>query len=501
MSTTPPAHDLRDDLRLLVNSHYPIIVAETAEEERLEGMLAAIAGEITVPLLVWSVTTGLCRPGIPGAIYGTDDPEKALANLALMHGDGIYLLKDFTRYLQQDKVLRRLRELAADFRGARRAIVLAAPSVEIPHEIEADVIHFHLALPDAAAMLPVVQEILAEVGKQTPLKIDLDQFVPRQAARNLCGLTLEEARRTLRKCLLDTRRADAATLAAVLETKRASLPQDGLLEFVKTDIKFADVAGLASLRDWLCKRRGALTAEGQKFGLEPPKGLLITGVQGCGKSLCAKAVAGEWELQLARFDAGALYDKYVGESEKRLKKTLELAENLAPVVLWIDEIEKAFASGSGSADSDAGLSQRLLGTFLTWLQDRPGGVFIAATSNDISRLPPELLRKGRFDEIFFVDLPDEASRADLFRIHLKRRGREAGQFDLAALAKVSEGFSGAEIEQAIVAGLYTAFSKKLPLSTDILAAEITHTRPLSVTRREDIQALRAWAAERAVAAN
>jgi hypothetical protein len=501
MNAAPPAHDLRDDLRLLVNSRHPLIAAETAEEDRLEGMLAAIAGELNVPLLVWSVTTGLCRRDNPGAIYGTDDPEKALANLAAMHGDGIYLLKDFTRYLQQDKVLRRLRELAAEFRGARRAIVLCSPSLEIPQEIETDVVLFHLALPDTATLLPVVQETIAEAGKEAPLKIDLDPAGLRQLAGNLCGLTLEEARRALRKCLLEHRRIDVTTLAAALEAKRASIPQGGLLEFVKSDASFADVAGLATLRDWLTKRRGALTPEGQKFGLEPPKGLLITGVQGCGKSLCAKAVAGEWQLQLARFDAGALYDKFVGESEKRLRKTLELAENLAPVVLWIDEVEKAFASSAGGSEADAGLSQRLLGTFLTWLQDRPGGVFITATSNDISRLPPELLRKGRFDEIFFVDLPDAAARADLFRIHLKRRGREAGQFDLAALAAVCDGFSGAEVEQVIVAGLYTAFSKKIPLSTQVLSAEIAATRPLSVTRREDIESLRAWARERAVPAN
>ena len=501
MNSALPGHDLRDDLRLLVNSRYPLIAAETAEEDRLEEMLAAIAGELSVPLLVWSITTGLCRRGMPGAIYGTDDPEKALANVAAMRGDGIYLLKDFTRYLQQDKVLRRLRELVADFRGARRAIVMCSPSLEIPHEIETDVVQFHLTLPDATALLPVVQEVIADEGKQGPLKIDLDPAGMHQLAQNLCGLTLEEARRTLRKCLMDHRRVDATTVAAVLEAKRASLPQDGLLEFVKTDASFADVAGLASLRDWLVKRRGALTPEGQTFGLEPPKGLLITGVQGCGKSLCAKAVAGEWQMQLARFDAAALYDKYVGESEKRLKKTLELAEKLAPVVLWMDEIEKAFASASAGSDADAGLSQRILGTFLTWLQDRPGGVFITATSNDISRLPPELLRKGRFDEIFFVDLPDASARADLFRIHLKRRGREAGQFDLASLAAASVGFSGAEIEQVIVAGLYTAFSKKLPLSTQILAAEITATRPLSVTRREDIDNLREWARERTVPAN
>ena len=255
------------------------------------------------------------------------------------------------------------------------------------------------------------------------------------------------------------------------------------------------------MKEWLHKRRGALTPEGKRFGLEPPKGILITGVQGCGKSLCAKAVAGEWSLQLARLDAGSLYDKYIGESEKRLRKALELAEQLAPIVMWLDEIEKGFAATSSSADVDAGLTQRILATFLTWLQDRQSGVFLVATSNNISALPPELLRKGRFDEIFFVDLPDADGRAELFRIHLKRRGHDAALFDLAALAAASEGFSGAEVEQVIVSGLYSAFSAQKPLSTEVLSAECASTRPLSVTRAEDIAALRSWASTRAVPAN
>jgi SpoVK/Ycf46/Vps4 family AAA+-type ATPase len=255
------------------------------------------------------------------------------------------------------------------------------------------------------------------------------------------------------------------------------------------------------LKEWLRKRRGALSAEGQKFGLEPPKGVLITGVQGCGKSLCAKAVAGEWNLQLARFDAGSLYDKFIGESEKRLRKSLEIAEKLAPLVLWIDEMEKGFAASGSSADVDAGLTQRILATFLTWLQDRKPGVFLVATSNNINALPPELLRKGRFDEIFFVDLPDADARAELFKIHLKKRGRDPAGFDLAAVASASEGFSGAEVEQAIVSALYTAFSKQAQLSTEILVAECHATRPLSVTRREEVDRLRDWARERAVPAN
>jgi SpoVK/Ycf46/Vps4 family AAA+-type ATPase len=244
-----------------------------------------------------------------------------------------------------------------------------------------------------------------------------------------------------------------------------------------------------------------LTLEGQKFGLQLPKGILITGVQGCGKSLAARAVAGEWGYELARLDAGALYDKYVGESEKKLRKALDLAQKMAPMVLWIDEIEKAFASAGSSGDADAGLSQRLLATLLTWMQDREGGVFLAATSNNITALPPEMLRKGRFDEIFFVDLPSSETRKALFALHLKKRGRDATAFDLAALSAATEGFSGAEIEQSIVSALYTAFEQKTQLTTQILLGEIRGTQPLSVTRAEDIQSIRDWAKTRAAPAD
>src|ERR1700692_1175500 len=255
--------------------------------------------------------------------------------------------------------------------------------------------------------------------------------------------------RTLRMCILSRGRADAGLLDDVLDAKRQALRSDGLIETVRRDTSFVDVAGLKRLREWIAKRKSALTQEGQKFGLVPPKGILITGVQGCGKSLAAKAIAGEWGFELARLDAGALYDKFIGESEKRLRKALDLAQKMAPLVLWIDEIEKAFASAGSSGDADAGLSQRLLAALLTWMQDRESGVFLAATSNNISALPPEMLRKGRFDEIFFVDLPNLAVRAALFALHLKKRGRDATTFDLQKLSAASDGFSGAEIEQAI----------------------------------------------------
>ncbi len=498
MSTAP---DKRDELRLLVNSRHPIISVETSEEKRIEDLLCDVAAELDIPFFTWTVTQGLLRKGTDQAMYETEDPEKMLGNMAKMRGDGIYLLKDFARYLDQDRLLRRLRELAASFREAKRSIVLSAPVLKLPAELDDDAVPFRIELPDDVLLLKVVQATIAEFGMQARIKVELDQAGLKQVAQNLSGLTMDEARRTLAKCILERNKVDARTVSDVLEAKRGALRQEGTLTYLKAEASFADVAGLHNLKEWLRKRRGALSAEGQKFGLEPPKGVLITGVQGCGKSLCAKAVAGEWSLQLARFDAGSLYDKFIGESEKRLRKSLEIAEKLAPLVLWIDEMEKGFAASGSSADVDAGLTQRILATFLTWLQDRKPGVFLVATSNNINALPPELLRKGRFDEIFFVDLPDAEARAELFKIHLKKRGRDPASFDLAAVASASEGFSGAEVEQAIVSALYTAFSKQAQLSTEILVAECHATRPLSVPRREEVERLRGWARERAVPAN
>jgi hypothetical protein len=497
----PVAHlNKHDELRLLVNSHHPIITVETPEEERAEQMLFDIANELTVPLFTWSVTTGLAKMrGAP--IYNSDSPEQALANLTLIQGDAIFLLKDFARYCDNDRVCRRLREIAEKFRAERRSIVITAAALQLPPDLRADSVPFQLGLPGVDELLPGVKSVLAELNRTQQIPIALDAAGIGQLAQNLVGLPQEEALRALRMCILARRRVDAGLLDAVLDAKRDALRSDGLLETVRRDASFADVAGLRRLRDWIAKRKSALTPEGRRFGLEPPKGILITGVQGCGKSLAARSVAGEWGYELARLDAGALYDKFVGESEKKLQKALELAQKLSPMVLWIDEIEKAFASAGSSGDADAGLSQRLLATLLTWMQEREGGVFLAATSNNITVLPPEMLRKGRFDEIFFVDLPSLEVRIALFALHLKKRGRDVATFDVPKLSAASDGFSGAEIEQAIVAGLYTAFAQKQQLNTDILLGEIRGTQPLSVTRAEDIQSIRDWAKTRAVPAD
>ena len=496
----PQRPNKHDELRLLINSRHPIITTETTEEERLEGLLMDVATELGVPLYQWSVTTGLAKAhGAP--LYNSNSPEQAVANIALIQGDGIFLLKDFARYCDNDKICRRLRDLAEKFRTVRRSIVLTAAKMELPAELEGDAVPFQLGLPEAEDLLPGVKQVLAELNREQQIPVSLDAPAMTELAHHLVGLPEEEALRALRKSVLARGKADTGLLDTVLETKREALKTEGLLETVRRDRSFADVAGLRRLRDWVAKRKGALTPEGRRFGLVPPKGVLITGVQGCGKSLAARAVAGEWGFELARLDAGALYDKYVGESERRLHKALVLAQKLAPLVLWIDEIEKAFASAGSSGDADAGLSQRLLATLLTWMQDRESGVFLAATSNNIRVLPPEMLRKGRFDEIFFVDLPNAEVRAALFALHLSKRGRDAGGFDLAKLAAASAGFSGAEIEQVIVAGLYTAFNARQPLHTGIVLAEIQGTQPLSVTRAEEVESIREWAKTRAVPAD
>jgi AAA+ superfamily predicted ATPase len=490
----------RGELALLINSRNPIITVESSEEQRFSALVQRVAEELGVPLYVWSVTTGIGRIG--GApLYNTDQPEQALANIGTIQGDGIFLLKDFGRYCDNDRISRRLRDLADGFRTARRSIVILGASIALPPELDADAVAFQLGLPSVDELTTGVKATLAELNRTQGIANSLDVAGLGQVAKNLAGLPEDDALRVLRQCVMARGKADVSLLDAVLEAKRQAMHTDGLLETIKRDASFADVAGLGKLRDWIGKRKSALTPEGQRFGLVPPKGVLITGVQGCGKSLAARAVAGEWGYELARLDAGALYDKYVGESEKRLKKALDVAQKISPVVLWIDEIEKAFASAGSSGDADAGLSQRLLATLLTWMQDRESGVFLAATSNNITILPPEMLRKGRFDEIFFVDLPNVASRTALFALHIRKRGREAAGFDLPKLAAASDGFSGAEIEQVIVAGLYTAFSQKQQLTTEILIAEIQATQPLSVTRAEEITEIRNWAKSRAVAAD
>ncbi|MFL5500376.1 MAG: AAA family ATPase [Gemmatimonadaceae bacterium] len=342
----------------------------------------------------------------------------------------------------------------------------------------------------------VVQHLHQRINVRTELTADdLERLI---AA--LQGLTLVEAEHVLTRVIVDDGVLNAQDIAQVVAAKYADMKAVGLLEFCPVDVTLDDIADLKSLKAWLATRRAVVSAPGRAAaaGLPFPRGMLLVGVPGCGKSMCAKAVAADWKMPLLRLDTSGIYDKFVGESEKRFLSAIHAAERAAPAVLWIDEIEKAFA---GSSDNDGGVSTRILGTFLSWLQERRGDVFVVATANDVGRLPPELVRKGRFDEIFFVDLPDAEVRESIFKLHLQRRKQSIEAFDMPALSRAADGFSGAEIEQVVVSALYRVFAAGGTLRMEDLTAEIARTRPLSATMQERIQALRDWSTGRTASAH
>ncbi|HJU38706.1 MAG TPA: AAA family ATPase, partial [Tahibacter sp.] len=390
-----------------------------------------------------------------------------------------------------------LREIVQRQGTAAHTIVLVAPKLEIPDELAPYVTRFSLRLPDAHAIAQIVREEARGYTQETGRRVEVDADAARAIVRNLVGLSASDARQIARQLIWRDGALAASDLPDLARAKFELLNRDGLLHFEYHTAQFADVAGVARLKRWIAQRRGAFVGAKSAAGLDPPKGVLLLGVQGCGKSLAAKAIAGGFGVPLARLDFGSLYNKFHGETERNLRGALKNAELLAPCVLWIDEIEKGLAQGA----SDDGVSRRVLGYLLTWMAERKASVFLVATANQVHELPAELLRKGRFDEIFFVDLPGGDTRAEIFRLHLARRSLDKFGFDTAALAAASDGFSGAEIEQAIVASLYAAAAESRDLSIDDLLAEIRQTRPLSVLMAEQVDALRDWARERTVPAD
>ena len=488
------------DLALMIQSRYPFIAVETSEEDRLETTLSQVAADLRVPFFVWTVTNGLHRYGVPNGIYDSQQPLRALGNVAAMTGEAIFLMKDLHRYLAEPAVARKCLDLAPAFGHDRRVIVMSAARVELPPELVPLTARLTLALPGPDELKSVVKRVVADCSRERPVSMalapsDLDRLVDR-----LRGFTLFEAERAITQAIVRDNTLDARDIDFIVELKKEMLRKDGVLEYVSPEENLAEVGGLQHLKAWLAKRKNAFGPEGERFGLPPSRGILLLGVQGSGKTLVARAVAREWGLPLLKLEPGRLYDKFVGETEKNLDKALRMAEQMAPCVLMIDELEKGL-SYSAAGDADAGLSKRVFGRLLGWLQDRKAPVFVVATCNDITQLPPELTRKGRFDEIFFVDLPNAEERKEIFAVHLRKRKREPRLFDLDALADASEGFSGAEIEQAVVAALYTAFSRGGEVTSAIIAEELKATKPLSVTRAESIEALREWARDRTVMAS
>jgi len=530
--------EVLERLKILINSSTPIVVMETVEEVRAVAFVRSACAELGLPTFEWTIADGLVRSGsnaavgLPGAaaslplaqsgpslaardaalnrdsepnapaIYNTREPVQALATLESMTLDGVFILKDFHRHMEDAVIVRRLRDVGQKFSANRRTVVITAPAITIPPELTSLVEYLEIPLPNQQRLHQIIEETFARMSQSYTLKRKLDAVGLDAMAGNLLGLTEEEAERAVSQALVARYALSPEAVTDVLEAKKELLRHSGMLQFVDVSETMASIGGLENLKRWLAQRRGAWDEAARAFGLEPPRGMVVLGVQGCGKSMCARAVAGEWKLPLVKFDSSAVFDKYIGETEKRIQKVFQVAESLSPCVLWIDELEKVFAgSGPDSASVDAGVSSRILAAFLSWMQDRKAPVFVAATCNNVTALPPELIRKGRFDELFFVDLPNQAERKAILAIQLARRKHNPAEFDLEQIARAADGYSGAEIDAALQAAMYRSFADKQSLTTQSLLQALAVTVPLSTTRAEEIEALREWARSRAVPAS
>ncbi|MCB1954828.1 MAG: AAA family ATPase [Rhodocyclaceae bacterium] len=503
------------ELSTLVRSRIPLIAIETTEEPKTLALLGRIAREDGLALYRWTVADGLnhanfsygSRPREADEIgaqasRGREIPDTQPLVAALHHidklaGEGLYVLLDPHPFLEDPVVVRLLREILLDHPVRSRTLVLVAQGLPLPAELSRHSARMRLRLPDLDALRRILRDELqlhqqASGDKVRGEREDVDALL-----QQVVGLPEEDARRLLRGAIRDDGLITRDDLERVMRFKRDMLG-GGAVEVSMSEVGPDDIGGLGRLKQWLLQRGPVFAGTRSLPGLPVPKGVLLLGVQGAGKSLAARVIAGAWRVPLLRLDFASLYDKYTGETERKLRDALAAAEAMAPAVLWIDEIEKGLAT---DAEGDGGVSRRLLGTLLTWMSERSSRVFLVATANDISALPPELMRKGRFDEIFFVDLPSEAVRRDIFEIHLRRRDQDPARFDLAALARATDGFSGAEIEQVVLGALYAMLAQDQPLATADLLHEALATRPLSVVMAEKIGALRAWAAERCVAAD
>ena len=493
-----------EELDVLIRARYPIIYVESWEEERVERCLRKIAQEREKQLFVWTVTQGIVKSGAEpqrSKAGSTADPVAALDAVLEQVQPAIYLCKDFHHFTEENRcnlqVIRRLRDVAYHLRDTYKTIVIVSPTMKISPELAKDVTVVEFGLPRAGDFNRLLDRIIEDVKDSPQVQIDLDPDSRERLLRAARGLTLKEAENVFAKTLVLDGKLNADDVDVVFSEKQQVIRKSGLLEYYESRERFSHVGGLENLKDWLAKRSVAFTERAAKFGLPAPRGVLLLGVQGCGKSLCAKAVASLWKLPLLRFDLGRMFSGLVGSSEENIRRAIRTAESVAPAILWVDEIDKALAGSAGSAGSDGGTSARVFGTLLTWLSEKTASVFVIATANEISHLPPELLRKGRLDEIFFVDLPTEAERVEILAIHLRKRSRDPKKFDLATLARVSDGFSGAEIEEAIISALFDAFSQQTELNTEIVKENVGQTVPLSKTMSEELSRLRSWAHGRA----
>ncbi len=487
------------ELAAIIRAGSPLIVIETHDEPHAVHLFEALHRQMHRPLFQWTAAQGLTRLDRE-LVMAADfkDAEKALIHIAQRSDRGLYLLMDFYPFLNDPVTVRRLREMSrVDASSGGPTLVLVSPELKLPPELDALARRFELHPPDHSTLVDMVRSEAVRWGNQRGAKpAPVCEKTLEKLVNNLAGLTMKDARRLARNAIFDDGVLDHSDLETVMKAKFELLNPGGILNYELETARFSQVAGMPHLKRWLELRAGVFATADSPPGLDPPRGMLLLGIQGCGKSLAARAAAGLFGVPLLHLDFGALFNRYHGQSERNLRDSLKAAELMAPCVMWIDEIEK----GLSSSDSDGGTSRRMLGTFLTWLAEHRSRVFVAATANDISALPPELMRKGRFDEIFFVDLPDEQTRKQILNIHLKRREIKPQLYPLNQIAAATDGFSGAELEHLVVGALYAAHAEGETLNTDHLIAEIDRTRPLSVVMAEPVAKLRAWAANRTVPA-
>jgi len=494
------------ELETLVRARYGIIYILSWEERRVLRIVDDIARKLDKKVHTWSFTRGLnplakSERALNQVNESTRDPLEALNEVINYVDPAIFVLNDFHHYMRDPGVNRRLRELDGFLKISYKSLIIVSPVMNIPPELQKSVTVLDFPLPDMEELDLLLKRMMHELNMNPDITISLDRDGREMVLKAALGLTLSEAENVFAKTVIQTRELSVDSIPVILSEKEQIVKKSGVLEYYSSQENMEDIGGLENLKAWLKKRALAFTNEASKFGLPAPRGALLIGVQGCGKSLCAKAVSQLWKMPLLRFDVGRVFSSLVGSSESNVRQAISIAESVAPAILWVDEIEKAFSGMQSSGFSDAGTTARVLGTFITWLQEKTAPVFVIATANRIDLLPPELMRKGRLDEIFFVDLPSSRERKVIFEIHLKKRKKMQGTFDFGTLASVTEGFSGSEIEQVVISAMFDAFEAGTTLSTELLVKNAKDTVPLSVTMREQLEKLRKWASSRARAAS
>ena len=479
-------------IETLIRARYPLIYVVSFEEERVCNAISKIAAQRTKQLYQWSVTDGLLTPD---GTYLAEfkDPLKVLEYILQMDVNGLFILKDYHPFMNDPVVIRKLRDLGKSLKLSMKNVIFLSPMLKIPGELEKELTVVDYKLPEKDEIESIVKNIAASVGGKNQEQIENKDFLNKVIEAAL-GLTAEEAENVFAKSIVENGSFDLKT---ILAEKEQIIRKSGVLEYYHANENMKEVGGLEQLKDWLGKRGKAFSVKARDFGLPEPRGILMLGIPGCGKSLTAKAISSMWQLPLLKLDVGKVFSSLVGSSEENVRRAIATAESIAPSILWLDEMEKGFSGLSSSGQTDGGTTAREFGTFLTWLQEKKSPVFVVATCNNVKELPPELLRKGRFDEIFFVDLPSKQERKDILKIHLEKRHRKPEEYNIEKLAEMTKEFAGSELEEIIVSALYDAFDEETELNQSHLENTINGMIPLSKTMGDQIKGIREWAKIRA----